>query len=164
MIMNLGKLLFAGKSIASGQGAVSYREDKSVCLPKFNLEPQKKSAVAPAKSAAKPSNVAASAPKAISPFVAKKPASGESEKRPAGWTSKLNPISMLRVSPPQPERPVVQTELSLDSVKVVHNDLSDADVPVVPMKSRSAAEMSAQAPEEKSWESLTKRLLKATAL
>jgi hypothetical protein len=33
----------------------------------------------------------------------------------------------------------VQSELSLDSVKVVHNDLSDADVEVVPIKSRTAA-------------------------
>ena len=35
--------------------------------------------------------------------------------------------------------PAVQAELSLDSVKVVHNDLSDADVEVVPIKSRPAA-------------------------
>jgi hypothetical protein len=33
----------------------------------------------------------------------------------------------------------VQPDLSLDAVKVVHNDLSDADVEVVPVKSRSAA-------------------------
>jgi hypothetical protein len=33
----------------------------------------------------------------------------------------------------------VQTELSLDAVKVLHNDLSDADVEVVPVKSRTLA-------------------------
>ena len=36
--------------------------------------------------------------------------------------------------------PNVQPDLlTLDSVKVVHNDLSDVDVEVVPMKSRPAA-------------------------
>jgi hypothetical protein len=162
MIMNLGKLLLAGKSVASGHGAVSYRENKKAGLPKFNMNPSKKSSTAPAKIMVE--TAAAPAKKAISPFAAKKPASHTSEKRPATWTSKLNPISILRASPPQPERPVVQSELSLDTVKVVHNDLSDADVPVVPVKSRSATQADVQAPAEKSWESLTKRLLRATAL
>src|SRR5262249_18993863 len=136
MIMNLGKLLFAGKSIVNGQGAASYRENKKVCLPKFNLKPQKKSLVTAAKTSA---GTAAQVKKSASPFAVKTPVSPVSEKRSAGWTSKLNPISMLRSSAPQSERPVVQSELSLDSVKVVHNDLSDADVSIVPMKSRSAA-------------------------
>jgi hypothetical protein len=49
-----------------------------------------------------------------------------------------------------------QTELSLDAVKVVHNDLSDVDVEVVPMKSRSAApELGAP---KKSWEFVGERL------
>jgi hypothetical protein len=34
----------------------------------------------------------------------------------------------------------VQPELSLDRVKVVHNDLSDVDVAVVPIKSRTVPE------------------------
>jgi hypothetical protein len=61
--------------------------------------------------------------------------------RPRGkaWVSKLNPISIWRGSPRQTaqhnHRPM-QAELSLDRVKVVHNDLSDADVEIVPMKSR----------------------------
>ncbi len=49
-----------------------------------------------------------------------------------------------------------QTELSLDSVKVVHNDLSDVDVEVVPIKSRSGApELPAP---KKSWEYVGERL------
>jgi hypothetical protein len=49
-----------------------------------------------------------------------------------------------------------QTELSLDSVKVVHNDLSDVDVEVVPIKSRSAA---TELPTpKKSWEYVGERL------
>ena len=37
----------------------------------------------------------------------------------------------------------MQAELSLDRVKVVHNDLSDADVEIVPIKSRTAPEAEA---------------------
>ena len=33
--MNLGKLLFAGKSVVNGCATVSYRENKQVALPKF---------------------------------------------------------------------------------------------------------------------------------
>ena len=48
----------------------------------------------------------------------------------------------------------MQAELSLDAVKVVHNDLSDADVEVVPIKSRPAApeRADAAAGRRKSWE------------
>lgn len=50
----------------------------------------------------------------------------------------------------------LQTELSLDSVKVVHNDLSDVDVEVVPIKSRTgAAELPAP---KKAWEFVGERL------
>jgi hypothetical protein len=59
----------------------------------------------------------------------------------------------------------VQSELLLDSVKVVHNDLSDADVKVVPIKSRTAREMAAPvlSPPKKSWEFLAERMFQATA-
>jgi hypothetical protein len=49
-----------------------------------------------------------------------------------------------------------QTELSLDAVKVVHNDLSDVDVEVVPIKSRAGAP-DLPAPR-KSWEFVGERL------
>ena len=54
----------------------------------------------------------------------------------------------------------MQSELSLDSVKVVHNDLSDADVEVVPIKSRTADEPAVPdlPPPKKSWEFLGERL------
>jgi hypothetical protein len=55
----------------------------------------------------------------------------------------------------------MQAELSLDTVKVVHNDLTDVDVEIVPMKSRSVAAES-QAPK-KSWEFLGERLLRIEA-
>jgi hypothetical protein len=58
----------------------------------------------------------------------------------------------------------VQSELSLDSVKVVHNDLSDADVEVVPIKSRTADKTAVPVlpPPEKSWEFLAERMFHAT--
>jgi hypothetical protein len=49
-----------------------------------------------------------------------------------------------------------QTELSLDTVKVVHNDLSDVDVEVVPIKSRAGVP-DLPAPK-KSWEFVGERL------
>jgi hypothetical protein len=73
----------------------------------------------------------------------------------ASWADKLNPISIFKAAPA--EKPMAtQTELSLDSVRVVHNDLSDVDVEVVPMKSRSAT--SEPKPGKSSWEALGERL------
>ena len=83
-----------------------------------------------------------------------------------GWASKFNPISLFKPATVKNEkkagqaktqRPAaMQTELSLDAVRVVHNDLSDVDVEVVPMKSRSAPpELQ---PAKKSWEFLGERL------
>ena len=78
-------------------------------------------------------------------------------------------MTMLRGSHEEAKsfsRPAVQAELSLDSVKVVHNDLTDADVEIVPMKSRPAPniDMPDLQPAKKSWEILGERLLKVTAL
>ena len=83
-----------------------------------------------------------------------------------GWAGKFNPISLFRPASAKNEKktgaakmqkPVpMQPELSLDTVRVVHNDLSDVDVEVVPMKSRSAPpELQ---PAKKSWEFLGERL------
>ena len=57
--------------------------------------------------------------------------------RLSGWVKKLNPLSLL---PPRrgegsrgrPARKHVQTELTLEKVRVVRNDLSDADLNIVP--------------------------------
>jgi hypothetical protein len=82
----------------------------------------------------------------------------------SGWAGKFSPQSIFKaVAKADPgttgktQKPMeTQTELSLDSVRVVHNDLSDVDVEVVPMKSRSAPpEMK---PAKKSWEILGERL------
>jgi hypothetical protein len=60
----------------------------------------------------------------------------------------------------------MQPELSLDSVKVVHNDLSDVDVEIVPIKSRAPVAMARAdlPPARKTWEVLGERIMKATAL
>ena len=137
--MNLGKLLGAGKSFFGGRGVVAYREDKRVYLPKFNaaknpFEPK----AAEGNSAPTPepkkdsATVVALAPQKIG--AAKIPVfSVPKPMRTTTWAEKLNPFRA-----PQPVAPMinaVQTELSLDAVKVLHNDLSDADVEVVPVKS-----------------------------
>ncbi len=73
----------------------------------------------------------------------KMPAISSTPKSLATWTTKLNPMTMLRgfAGRENFSRPIVQTELSLDRVKVVHNDLTDADVEIIPMKSRPAREL-----------------------
>jgi hypothetical protein len=132
--MKLSKLLGAGKSFFGGGEAVSYRANKKVYLPKFNSgknpftaadKPEAADKAAPAG----PEQISAQpvpAPAAV--VAAPKPA------RPAGW-GKLNPF---RAPEPAAPMPNLQPELlSLDSVKVLHNDLSDAEVEFVPVKSRN---------------------------
>ena len=70
-------------------------------------------------------------------------------RKKTGWMVKFNPASIfggtckVSASPEanaETEKSTpAQAELSLDSVRVVHNDLSDADVEVVPIKSRTGA-------------------------
>jgi hypothetical protein len=60
----------------------------------------------------------------------------------SGWVTKINPLPLLRrlkpganKSPkPRPARAAVQGELSLEKVKVVRNDLNDADVELKPAR------------------------------
>ena len=173
--MNFGKLLAVGKSMVSTQADVAYRTNKQVYLPKFESpknpfahlpKPAPEKTDAPMRNgiaAAQMSRVPAPMPSpAPVPVAAAKPVSQAAF--PHGrWTGKLNPMSIIRPAPAKPEAPRVQAELSLDTVKVLHNDLTDADVEVVPIKSRPAppAELP---PARTSWEILGERLLKATAL
>ena len=146
--------MFAGKSVVNGSAAVSYRENKQVALPKFGSA---KNPFAPAKKETAPEPAGEQ----------KLPPISGTPKSLAAWTTKLSPSSFWSgaVAAEQKTRPAVQAELSLDSVKVVHNDLSDADVEVVPIKSRpAAAEIQDLSPAKKSWEIIGERLLRATAL
>ena len=160
--MNLGKLLGTGKSFVNGGKVAAYREDRRVYLPKFAStknpfasamqtelpQPPMENSVTPAKKVSAPACTKTQ----------KMPSISASPKSLAAWTTRLNPMTMLRASQAQAEdleRPV-QVELSLEKVKVVHNDLTDADVEIVPIKSRAAApEMEAP---KKSWEYLGERL------
>jgi hypothetical protein len=171
--MKLGKLLAAGKSLVSGRGSMAYRESKQAYLPKFISPKNPFTTPAQAESPKAPlENPVAPMAKTSTTAGAKTqkiPAISSTPKSLATWTTKLNPITMMRGSQEEAKtfsRPVVQAELSLDSVKVVHNDLADADVEIVPIKSRSARELDVPdlQPAKKSWEILGERLLKATAL
>ena len=133
--MNFGKLLAAGKSIINGRISVAYRENKNVYLPKFESPKNPFGKPVPAAGAEQesPAPVAEGSPVKLS-------VRGTSGSSSGNWAANLNPLSMFRGTPAPVARPVraEQTELSLDTVKVVHNDLTDADVEVVPLKSRPA--------------------------
>jgi hypothetical protein len=173
--MNLGKLLGAGKSFISGTNMVAYRTDKRAYLPQF-VSPKNPFAnsviTATQTELPKPAaeNSAAPVKKNTPPWVKTKkismPSPTEAPARATTWVSRLNPISIFRAVPPFVDEnvPPVQVELSLEKVKVVHNDLRDADVEIVPMKSRPTRGPSDLPPAKKSWEALGERIMKATAL
>ncbi len=76
-----------------------------------------------------------------------------------GWTTRLNPF---RAPEPAAAQPVsaVQAELSLAGVKVVHNDLADADVEIVPVKARAEAPAPAVLPPARqAWEYMGENLV-----
>jgi len=129
----------------NGRPGVAYRENKHVYLPKF--EPAKGLLAKPAAvAAATPAAVAASAPVKLAVSA---PGTARPGVRAGTWSARLNTISRFCGGAASPTRPVtaVQTELSLDTVKVLHNDLCDAEVEVVPLKSRPARSAGAAEPE-----------------
>jgi len=164
--MNLGKLLGTGKTFFGGGDSVAYRLNKRIALPKFNegknpfapkpVEPAPATAPEAQKVLAPVAAVAAAATQKVSARPAAKPAR-------AGWTTKLNPFRA-----PAPVAPLAhraeQPELSLDAVKVMHNDLADADIEIVPVKSHAAAPMTAPVlpPARQAWEFLGESLLKSS--
>lgn len=159
--MNLGKLLGAGKSFFGGGGKVAYRTDKSFYLPKFNADknPFAPKAASGADSLNKVSLPAAAKTQKIPVFAASVPKPAGST-RAVSWKDKLNPFRAP--APVAPPANVMQVELSLESVKVVHNDLADADIEVVPVKSRTISQPEAPMlpPARQSWEFLGERLVK----
>jgi hypothetical protein len=145
--MSLGKLLGAGKSFVSGGKAAAYRADKRIYLPKFGspksafIASDKMESMEPPKIVAE--SVVVPAPKVIAAKTQKMQMVSARPARATTWTEKFNPLSIWRGSTTEAKslpRPL-QAELSLEKVKVVHNDLSDADVEIVPIKSRSMREI-----------------------
>jgi hypothetical protein len=158
----------AGKSIINGREAISYRANKRVYLPRFGPDQNPFQSPASAE-AAKPTPVAAAAPiqkaAAVAAKTQKIPPWPPGPTRVSSWAGKLNPVSFWRVAPEVEDKlQPVQSELSLDTVKVVHNDLSDADVVVVPMKSRPAepVAMPELPPPSRPWEYLAERMFHVT--
>ena len=157
--MSLGKLLSAGKSFLGGKGKIAYRKNKRIYVPKFNAEknpflPWEMESVAE-----KPAISAGPAMAAAAPSPAR-PASPAESKRGVRWAHKLNPFRAAADARPSAPVPV-QTELSLEAVKVVHNDLADADIEMVPVKSRTVAQPEAPMlpPARSSWELLGEHLV-----
>jgi len=189
--MKLGTLLAAGKSIMKGHVEVSYRASRQVYLPKFGsvknpFKPETaQTAVETPESAPAPAatpratravqeTVTAATVNSLAALKQKLPAlSAMAEKKTVDWASKFNPALIFRRTTVKGggkpldkavkmQKPAVtQTELSLDSVKVLHNDFTDVDVEIVPMKSRPGAAQP-EAPK-KSWEFLGEQLLRIEA-
>ena len=167
--MNLGKLLGAGKTFFGGKGEVAYRQNKKVYLPKFNAEKNpfitKLGEPAPVSSPVMPlaKKVSVSSAAPVAPKVQKisqTPAARPT--RAVSWTDKLNPFRSpepMSLSGMNEE----QVELSLDAVRPVGNDLADADIEVVPVKSRGGVSVTAPMlpPAREAWEFLGERLIKA---
>ena len=164
--MDLGKLLGAGKTFFGGSGNIAYREDKKFHLPKFNADKNPfapkpaEPAPTPAPEVKKDSAPVFAKTQKIPVFAAQQPKPAMPT-RAVSWKDKLNPFRA-----PEPVRPAVpgavQVELSLEAVKVVHNDLADADIEIVPVKSRTAATPEAPMlpPARSAWEFLGERLVK----
>ena len=164
--MNLGKLLGAGKTFFGGGKPSEYRQDKRFYLPKFNAakNPFTPKPAEPAPAAAAPEMKKVSAPKFSAPFAAspqKTATVAAAKPARAAWTARLNPFRV-----PEPVAPplvgAVQPELSLDAVKVVHNDLADADIEIVSVKSRASAPVAAPllSPAREAWEFMGESLLR----
>ena len=141
--MNLGKLLAAGKSIIGGSREVSYRVSDRVYLPKF-ISP--KNPFTPVSSPEPPpQDVPGPAKKSSAPDgkkTQKLPRLSKFRWRPLTRGSRFKLFSFWRRSAARTQQKIqgpMQAELSLDRVKVVHNDLSDADVEIVPIKSRTGS-------------------------
>jgi hypothetical protein len=169
--MNFGKLLATGRSIINGRRGLAYKENPHVYLPKF--EPVKNpfvragttTAPAPA-DARKPQVETARALPRATPWLT--PAKAPAPTLPtANWAAKLNPIAMFRGnSGAAAHSPAaVQTELSLETVKVIENDLRGEEVEVVPLKSRPARKPPGKGGEPAEvWDDLGAKIFGANAV
>lgn len=178
--MNLGKLLGVGRSVFAGDTVVSYHLNRGG-LPRFNEgrnpfapKPAETAPVVPSPEKADSATPApASTPKAPSPF-ALKPAgkvAANAAVPPApkvsrpGWTTRLNPFRpSAPVSAAAPAPKAEQVEFSLGAVKVVHNDLADADVEIVPARSNGGAPAAVLPSARRNWQYLGEDLAKSSRI
>ena len=169
--MNLGKLLAAGKSIIGGRREISYRVSNRGYLPKFVSPKNPFAPAAPPDPAPKAEETPGKKDMAWDRTKTQKlPACLQAGRGRGIRLGKWNPLalwhSFFPIAPQKLQRPL-QAELSLDRVKVVHNDLTDADVEIVPIKSRTAPEAEASlvpaAQAGDSWSRLSARIFGAKA-
>jgi hypothetical protein len=173
--MSMGRLLAAGKSLIGAQDASSrYRLDKKARLPRFGSPknpfaagqqaPTAVHAVSPHQTAATAElqvSVTGPAPSPPPPPVTRL---RRAARRLREWCVEANPIprlagparSAFTVAPRFTSAPI-QNELSLDAVKVVRNDLCEADLEIVPVKAVRRADL-VPVPEENAWSRLTTRI------
>lgn len=166
--MSFGKLLAAGKSFAGGQNMERYRVNSRVLLPKFisqqnpftqlpNKEASARTVIPVTTAQCLPEQAAEAGARAASSNDCVKSAARASVWSRAGlWLAgcarKLNPLKLFnrRVSQPKSVIPrfgkePVQGELSLEQVRVMRNDLSDADLEVVPAGAAGGANKQSRA-------------------
>jgi len=186
--MSLGRLLAAGKSLMGARdGAGRYRVNKRVALPKF-ISPRNPFASARAEASSadvKPSARTERERPTVATAKAVTAAKERNDSRmvdacgqAARWLGqlghKMNPTSLLTKRPGPAKsavlrfaRPPVQPELSLENIRVVRNDLSDADFEVVSGKGPVASVPGRPAsfplgecePAGSTWNRLTTRFL-----
>jgi len=165
--MSLGRLLAAGRSLVGAHNGESrYRINKRVALPKF-ISPR--NPFAKASKAESPAEIRGGGATGATARADTNTAGKEDSRtgmraravRWIGeWSRKVNPLARAQKQP-GPARSAVpvsegrmQPELSLDNVRVVRNDLSDADFEVVAKKSPVAGRFpSPGVPVQARWES-----------
>jgi hypothetical protein len=151
--MSLLRLLTAGKSLVNIQDAEPrYRTTTQRLLPKFGSAKnpfQGRKAATPAPAPVdQPSPDPVAAPVA-EPTQSAAPSPGrglwlKAAARMSAWAGKLTERFMrpnpkpAKAAIPHFSKPPVQAELSLDRIRVVRNDLSDADLDVVPARPKAA--------------------------
>ncbi len=150
--MDLGRLLAAGKSLAGGhERAGRYRVNKRTTLPKF-ISPRNPftAPVQPESSpAATPSAVKDGGEKSVVASAGSDAKTARENWSPVSlgrlaaswfgeWGQKINPMPRIARQPGPArsgatcaDKTPIQPELSLDNVRVMRNDLSDADFEVV---------------------------------
>jgi len=148
--MSFGKLLAAGRSFVGGQGVGRYRLNPGARLPKFIspknpfAQPPKDAVVQTVSSEAPAQNLpnqdADTGARAASVNSFSKDAARVSVRSKfripfVGGARKLNPLQLFsrrrakpRSAEPRVDEKPVQGELSLERVRVVRNDLADADL------------------------------------
>ncbi len=175
--MSIGRLLASGKSLVGGQSnSGRYRLDKRARLPKFGstknpfmqakrTTPQPEAAeqaVATKQNASETCSPNHNVPPTLMTTPPVTARLRRAVRQIREWCADKNPIPRIakpvRAAPmPRPASSPIQSELTLDEVKVVRNDLSEADLEIVPTKPVRRAE-GAPLREDNAWSRLTTRI------